>query len=83
MKNIIHKYILNKCKYAVRKKKLINSINEELNLDESDSESDNKLIKKIKVMFQWISNFMDLKVHDETRAYIIKSIKFIYSILSD
>ena len=29
------------CKYAVKKKKIMNTINEELNLDESDDESDN------------------------------------------
>ena len=31
---------LKECKYAAKKKKIINSINEELDLDESDSESD-------------------------------------------
>ena len=34
MKNIIHKYF--KCKYAIKKKNVINSINEELDLDKSD-----------------------------------------------
>ena len=31
---------LEECKYVIKKKKIINSINEELDLDESDSESD-------------------------------------------
>ena len=34
---------LEEFKYAVKKKKIINAINEELNLDESDDESDNDL----------------------------------------
>ena len=32
---------LEECKYAVKKKKIINTINEELDLDESDDEFDN------------------------------------------
>ena len=32
---------LEECKYTVKKKKVIDAINEELNLDESDDESDN------------------------------------------
>ena len=32
---------LEECKYAIKKKKVINSIKEELNLDESEDESDN------------------------------------------
>ena len=32
---------LEECKYAVKKKKIIKTINEELNLDESNDESDN------------------------------------------
>ena len=35
MKNIIHKYS-EECKYAVKKENIINSINDELNLDEPD-----------------------------------------------
>ena len=31
---------LEECKYAVKEKKIINSINEEMNLNESDNESD-------------------------------------------
>ena len=38
-KKILSLIILKECKYAVKKKKIINTINEELNLDESD-ESD-------------------------------------------
>ena len=33
---------LEECKYAVKKKKIMNTINEELNLDESDDESDDE-----------------------------------------
>ena len=33
--------IIRKCKYAVEKKKIMNTIDEKLNLDESDDESDN------------------------------------------
>ena len=33
--------LLRECNYAVKKKKIINFINEELNIDESDDESDN------------------------------------------
>ena len=32
---------LEECKYAIKKKKVMNTINEELNLDKSDCESDN------------------------------------------
>ena len=32
---------LEECKYAVKKKNIMNTINEELDLDESDDESDN------------------------------------------
>ena len=32
---------LEECKYAITQKKIIDSINEELNLDESDDETDN------------------------------------------
>ena len=32
---------LEECKYAVIKKRIMNTINEELNLNESDDESDN------------------------------------------
>ena len=42
---------LEECKYALKRKKIINPINEELNLDESDSESDNKFNKKFKIVF--------------------------------
>ena len=41
---LIKKYypqILLECKYALKKKKIINAINNELKLDESDDESDN------------------------------------------
>ena len=37
---------LEECKYAIKKKKVINSINEELNLDESNDESDNDKANK-------------------------------------
>ena len=33
--------ILEECKYAMKKKKIMSTINEELNLDESDDEPDN------------------------------------------
>ena len=45
-----HKF-LEKCIYAIKKKKMINAIDEELRLDEFDSESDNEFIKKIKIVF--------------------------------
>ena len=42
---LIKKYypqiLLEECKYALKKKKIINAINNELKLDESDDESDN------------------------------------------
>ena len=42
---LIKKYypqiLLEECKYALKKKKIINAINSELKLDESDDESDN------------------------------------------
>ena len=48
--NVDEKYyqqiFLEKCEYIVKKEKTINSINEELNLDKSDSESDNEFKKK-------------------------------------
>ena len=36
------KIILEQCKYAVKKEKIINTINEELDLDESIDESNNR-----------------------------------------
>ena len=48
--NVDEKYyqqiFLEKCEYVVKKEKIINSINEELNLDKSDSESDNEFKKE-------------------------------------
>ena len=41
IKNVLHKYFLEECKYALKKKKIINKINEELNLDESDIDDQN------------------------------------------
>ena len=42
---LIKKYypqiLLEECKYALKKKKIINAINNKLKLDESDDESDN------------------------------------------
>ena len=35
------KIFLQECKYAVKKKKIMSAINEKLDLDESDDESDN------------------------------------------
>ena len=37
---------LEECKYVIKKKKIINSINEELNLDESEDESDDDKSKE-------------------------------------
>ena len=37
---------LEECKYVVKKKKIINSINEELNLDEPEDESDDDKSKE-------------------------------------
>ena len=43
--NVDKKYypqiFLEKCKNAVKKKKITNTVNEEINIDESDYESDN------------------------------------------
>ena len=36
---------LEKCKYAIKNRKIINSINEDLKLNESDDESDEQMIK--------------------------------------
>ena len=38
--------VLEEWKYAIKKKKIMNTINEELNLDESDDESDKIRIRK-------------------------------------
>ena len=39
--NYYPQIFLEECKYAVKKKKIRNTINDELNLDESDDASDN------------------------------------------
>ena len=41
MKNIIHKYS-EESKYALKKENIINSINDDLNLDESDESDDDE-----------------------------------------
>ena len=40
IKNIIHKYFLEECKYATWDRKTINTINEDLKLNKSCDESD-------------------------------------------
>ena len=39
--NYYPQIVLEECKYAMKKKKRMNTINDELNLDESDDEPDN------------------------------------------
>ena len=43
---IWHMIFLEECKYVIKKKKIINSINEELNLDEPEDESDDDKSKE-------------------------------------
>ena len=59
---------LEECKYAVKKKKIMNTINQELDLDESDEASDNdksnesnedQIIKSIKLMCFRLKNKVD------------------------
>ena len=69
------------CKYAVKKKNIINAINEKLNLDESDDdEKNNENYACILMVFHF---FMDLIVCYQRIAYAIKSIKFMYFGFSD
>ena len=54
--------LLEECKYAIKKKKIINTINEELNLDEFDGKSDNDKADDYDERLYF--NFVDLIVYD-------------------
>ena len=41
MKKYHPQMFLKECKYSIKRKKIMNTINEELNFDEFDNESDN------------------------------------------
>ena len=56
---------LQECKYALKKKKIINTINEELDLDESVDEPDNDKSNKsdkIKMRSKWFFNFYGFNI---------------------
>ena len=56
---------LQECKYALKKKKIINKINEELDLDESDDEPDNDKSNKsdkIKMCSKRFFNFYGFNI---------------------
>ena len=56
---------LQECKYALKKKKIINTINEELDLDESDDEPDNDKSNKsdkIKMRSKRFFNFYGFNI---------------------
>ena len=64
---IVHEYFSEECKYAVKKKKIMNAINEELNLDEYGDEFDNDNSKESDENEDCVLNgfliFMDLRIY--------------------
>ena len=72
--------LLEECKYAVKKKNIMNAINEELNLDKYDKdESDEENNESKDCILMVFLIFMDLIVYGLRISCAIKSIKFMYS----